>query len=243
MHGRCASLSPRVALAVVLVGAFGAARQLHAERPSAERFQEGFPAELNADFTVKFNTGPAALLVTVVDQRDASPIEQAEVALESVFGEASRLDSGVNGLYVFPLLFPGNYRLTVEADRYLPERRDISLGDTNYSVLIELQTFDVESLARLLATLFATIDMTGDGALSYLELLESGNPVTEEQFRELDRNRDGLLTLEELESWLKDDDCSCRKSGQDSIISFLSTLLLTGMTAVLLSVVEQWRNS
>jgi len=243
MHVLCASFSPRVALAIVLVTAFGAARQLHAERPSTERFQKGFPAELDADFTVKFNTGPAALLVTVVDKRDASPIERAEVALESVLGDPSRLNSGVNGLYVFPLLFPGNYRLTVVADDYLPERRDISLGDTNYSVLIELQTFDVERLARLLASLFSTIDASGDGALSYLELLESGTPLTDAQFRELDRDRNGLLTLEELESLLKNDDCSCRKSGQDSMINLLSTLLLTGMTAILFSAAEQWRNS
>ncbi|MBI3118658.1 MAG: hypothetical protein HYZ00_08240 [Candidatus Hydrogenedentes bacterium] len=66
-------------------------------------------------------------------------------------------------------------------------------------------------LAEELLAEFDSVDTSGDGQLTFTEVLALVPSLTQARFAEMDRNSDGVLTEEELRDIIDDDGPNCRE--------------------------------
>jgi len=90
-------------------------------------------------------------------------------------------------------------------------------------------------IAQALLDGFETGDADGDGLLSFIEARAIFPSLSESQFAALDSNKDGVLSLAELQEAINvNTGCACPASGAKGLRDSLGDLFLLGMSLLAL---------
>ncbi len=128
---------------------------------------------------------------------------------------------------------------TPQAGAQVPPQSGVSI---TISLGMEPEPLTLQEVAELLLENFATADTNGDNQLDFTEAHQVAPAITNEQFAQLDINRDGFIAEAELEEALQENRCGgC--SGNDAktmdVHGLLEHWLLFGLSLVLLCVLSQ----
>lgn len=112
---------------------------------SVEILETGSSAELNFNLE---SIEASDLKGAVVDKRTGKAVAGAALTLipEDEPDFKGTAVSGADGSYVFENLLPGNYKVEVKVDGYLPATFDATVGDKDVELKLELNAFEVAVL-------------------------------------------------------------------------------------------------
>jgi hypothetical protein len=126
---------------------------------------------------------------TVTDQ-NGGIVQDANVTVTNVDTNADRTSTtGDNGTYEFPLLDPGNYKVTVKA---------ASFGDSIHDVVVQTSSTEVVDVVLMAGQVGGAVTVTADPSLVQSETSDRGGVVSGREVTELPlsgRNFTQLATL------------------------------------------------
>jgi len=108
------------------------------------------------------------------------------------------------------------YLVTVNASGYLEARVSVNVNDFIESIDVALIPLGLPEIAGALFDGFAEADQNADGQLSFDEARTILEMLTQAQFDELDRDRDGFLLASELMAIIPTTDGCFRCPGSES---------------------------
>jgi len=181
----------------------------------------------------------SSIFVTVVDAETGAAINNATVSLEPP--SLPPLSAGTNGLYAFTPVSDGSYTINVAAAAFEQRNFNASVGAGDAVAVTANLNFSLTQARQTLLAAFDDADTTGDGFLSFEEVLAVLPDLTQEAFNLLDTNGDGRLSREELSGAVAPppSGCNCSKSinSWDDVHRFLGDWFLL---AVLLLALGAW---
>jgi len=212
-----------VMASVVLAAGAASAMTLDQVQPNTGSFLGGTPIELTGNFSVTFNTGPAAASYSVVFTPDGSTQpERTAVVTASSTSSISAITPNVGAAGAFNVFV----RATNNVQSVVSNARPFTFVNTGETT--------VQAAARTLNDNFNFADQDNDGRISPAEAAALG--IDAQTFAQLDTNGDGFISQEELNAALAPDTFCGR------LQELLGNLTLIGILAILLSIWENIRH-